>query len=475
MSKKIQLFIGGDWQDGSSGEFINVVNPANEEVISSVAVATTEDLDRALQSVKKGFEQWKKTPAPERCTILRKAASLMRSRIDEISMACTLEQGKPLAQARLEIIITANYFDDIAECGQRTTGRYIPEDRFGVRRNIVYEPIGPIYAASPWNLPVMMPGRKIVTALAAGCSVIVKPSEETPETAVLIVQCLVDAGVPRDALNLVFGNPSHISDHLLSSPIIKKISFTGSTPVGKMLANKAGSTLKKATLELGGHAPVIINKDVDIDKVVSLTAPTRYSNTGQSCIAPTRFFVHEDIYHDFITSFTEKVKQMRVGDGIDESTDVGPLTSERRIPVMDYLVQDALSKDAILNCGGQRMERKGFFYAPTVLSNISDDMKIMQEEPFGPITPIAIFSDTQEVINRANSTPYGLASYIFSNDLAWCQKVADNLEAGLVGINTVSVASTPVPFGGVKDSGIGREGSMDGILECMTTKSVSIG
>ena len=475
MTKLIKLYIDGHWVEGSQNETLDVINPATEEIIAHVCVATEADLNRALQATLDGFKRWRATAPTERARIIRGTARLMRERIDDIAQVCTLEQGKPLGQSKFEIVITANYFDDLADCGVRVSGRSIPEESTGVTRNIVYEPIGPVYAASPWNLPAMMPGRKIATALAAGCSVIVKPSEETPETAALIVKCAEDAGLPAGVLNLVYGDPTFISNVLLQSPIIRKISFTGSTRVGKILAQQAGSTMKKCTMELGGHAPVIIGQDVSIDKVVQVTVPARYSNSGQSCMAATRFFVHESKYDDFVQQYAAEVKKILVGDGMEEGTTMGPLTNQRRMQTMKELVDDAVRKGAVVQCGGKAIPGQGFFFEPTVLSDVTDEMAIMQEEPFGPITPIAKFSDWDSVIARANSTPYGLASYLFSNDLNICQKVSRELEVGLLGINTMQVAGTAVPFGGVKDSGIGREGAIDGILECMVTKTITYG
>ncbi len=475
MDNLIKLFIAGQWTEGHGGDILEVVNPATEEVISRVCMAEKEDLTRALVSTHKGFELWKNTAATERSRIIHKSADLMRVRMDKIAEVCTREQGKPIGQSKFEIMITANYFDDLAECGLRVAGRTTPQEPSGVRRHIRYEPIGPVYAAAPWNLPAMMPGRKIATALAAGCSVIVKPSEETPQTPAMIVQCLLDAGLPEDVINLVYGDPPFISDFLLSSPVIRKISFTGSTPVGKELAAKAGAQMKKITMELGGHAPLIVDQDVDLDNLIHTIVPARYANSGQSCMAATRFFVHEQIYDDFIARFVEGVRALRVGNGMDDGVTMGPLTSKRRINHMHRLINDAVDQGANLQCGGKKIPGPGYFFEPTVISDVDDDMIIMKEEPFGPVTPISSFNDWDTVIGRANSTPYGLAAYLFTNDLQIAQKVSDELDVGLLGINTMQVAGTAVPFGGVKDSGIGREGAIEGILECMVIKAISQG
>lgn len=471
--RQIRLFIDGKWREGSNGETLDVINPANEEVIGKLSVATQEDLGDALNAVAKGFLVWKNTPASDRARIIHKTADLMRERIDEMALINTIEQGKPVGQSKFEIMVTANYFDDLADRGVEVNNKEYTPDPIGINRSIQYEPIGPIYASSPWNLPAMMPGRKIATALAAGCSIIVKPAEETPETAAMIAQCCQDAGLPDGVVNLVYGSPQMISDTLIASPIIRKISFTGSTEVGKLLAQMAGTHMKKATLELGGHAPVIICDDVDVEQVVKTTVPARYANSGQSCMAATRFFVQEKIYDQFVELFTREVKNLQTGDGTQENTDMGPLANERRLKVLEALVKDAVSQGSRITTGGNRMSGKGFFFEPTVLVDVPDNANIMTEEPFGPITPIASFQTIDEVIKRANATPYGLASYVFSHNQKLADEISDGLEVGLVGVNSMNVAGPVVPFGGVKDSGIGREGAMDGIMECLVSKTIS--
>ena len=471
--RQIRLFIDGKWREGSNGETLDVINPANEEVIGKLSVATQEDLGDALNAVAKGFLVWKNTPASDRARIIHKTADLMRERIDEMALINTIEQGKPVGQSKFEIMVTANYFDDLADRGVEVNSKEYTPDPIGINRSIQYEPIGPIYASSPWNLPAMMPGRKIATALAAGCSIIVKPAEETPETAAMIAQCCQDAGLPDGVVNLVYGSPQMISDTLIASPIIRKISFTGSTEVGKLLAQMAGTHMKKATLELGGHAPVIICDDVDVEQVVKTTVPARYANSGQSCMAATRFFVQEKIYDQFVELFTREVKNLQTGDGTQENTDMGPLANERRLKVLEALVKDAVSQGSRITAGGNRMSGKGFFFEPTVLVDVPDNANIMTEEPFGPITPIASFQTIDEVIKRANATPYGLASYVFSHNQKLADEISQGLEVGLVGVNSMNVAGPVVPFGGVKDSGIGREGAMDGIMECLVSKTIS--
>ena len=471
----IELFIGGKWLPKGRRDTMPVINPATREVIAELCMADEQDLNDALIAAAGGFTVWRTTPAGERGRLLRETARLIRERTDSIARVLTKEQGKPLGQAKGELFVTAAYFDELADAGARIVGRLLPRESSGVTRSIIHEPIGPVFAMSPWNLPAMMPGRKIATTLAAGCSVIVKPAKETPQTAYLIARCCQDAGIPDGVVNVVSGVSSLISDTLLASPTIRKISFTGSTEVGKQLAKTAGAYMKKATMELGGHAPVIIFNDVDIDDIVRQTTPSRYANAGQSCMAATRFFVHDDVYEKFVESFARSASKLVVGNGLDDGTDMGPLTSERRLPVMQRLVDNAVRNGAALVTGGNRIDQTGFFFEPTVLSDLPDHADIMSEEPFGPITPIARFKQIDEVITKANSTSYGLAAYVFSRDIGKANQVAAMLDVGLVGINSMNVAGPSVPFGGVRDSGIGREGAMEGILESMTTKTISIG
>jgi len=473
MSGLIRLFIGGEWLERGGRDTITVINPATEEAVAELCMADQNDLQHALDAAQHGFLIWRNTSAAQRALLLHKTAELMRERAGVIGRVLTEEQGKTLAQAKGEVFVTAAYFDELAECGSRVAGRSSPPESSGVMRSIVYEPIGPVFAVSPWNLPAMMPGRKIGTALAAGCSIIVKPAKETPQTAYLIAQCCQDAGIPDGVVNVISGPSSMVSETLIASPVIRKVSFTGSTEVGKALATKAGAHMKKLTMELGGHAPVIIFDDVDVEKIVSMIVPTRYSNAGQSCTAATRFFVHDTIYDTFVTAFTKKAAGLQVGNGLDDGVDMGPLTSKRRISVMERLVADAVRCGSNVTTGGNHLDRRGYFFEPTVLSEVPDRAAIMSEEPFGPISPIAHFSDIDDVIARANGTPYGLASYVFSHDRAKVDYVTSALEAGLVGVNSLNVAGPTVPFGGVKDSGIGREGAMEGVLECMTTKTIS--
>lgn len=473
LPKKLKLFINGQSRAGGDNDVIPVVNPATEELVAELCMATAADLEDAIASAERGFEVWRQVNASDRAALIRKTAALLRERVQDMAHVLTVEQGKTLAQSRWEINGTAAYFDDLADCGEHAYGRNVPKGGSGVTRAVVYEPIGPVFAVAPWNLPAMLPGRKIATALAAGCSVIVKPAKETPETTQLIARCCQDAGIPDGVVNVISGPSGMLSERLIASPVIRKVSFTGSTGVGKQLAGMSGLHMKKATMELGGHAPVIVFADTDIEAVIEKTVAGRYSNAGQSCIAPTRFFIERGVYEPFVEAFSTRVKSLRVGNGLDEAVDMGPLASERRVPVMEQLVADALQNGAGLTAGGHAMDGKGYFFEPTVLRDVPDSAEIMIEEPFGPITPIDAFEDVDEAIARANGTAYGLASYVFTNALPVANHVSAKLQAGMVGLNSLDVAAPPVPFGGVKDSGTGREGSIEGVLESMVTKTIS--
>jgi len=474
MSRKIKLFIDGAWVEGAERETVEVTDPATEKTLAALCMAAPRDLERALASSQAAFQSWRRTAAGERAALIRKAAALMRERVNAMARVLTQEQGKPLGQAHWELHATAAYFDELAGCAERVCGRSMPAEKSGVTRTVTHMPIGPVFAAAPWNLPALLPGRKIATALAAGCSMILKPSKETPETSCLIARCCQDAGMPNGVINVVCGESNLISQTLIRSPVIRKVSFTGSTPIGKSLAALAGECMKKVTMELGGHAPVIICEDADIERVVAMTVPARYANAGQSCIAATRFFVQQKIYQPFVEAFTATTRKLRVGNGLDRDTDVGPLAVVRLIAAMDHFIKDAVECGAELTTGGERLGGPGYFMQPAVLRDVPDRAEIMTAEPFGPVTPITAFAELEEVAERANGTPYGLASYLFTSDLGKARYLTEQLEAGMVGLNTMDVAAPAVPFGGVRDSGTGREGTMEGLLETMVTKTVSM-
>lgn len=473
MTAKHRLYIDGGWREGAGREEIAVLNPATEQELARVCLADARDMDDALDAAARGFRLWRSLPATKRADHMRAVAGLLRERATVIANVLTGEQGKPLGQAKAEVIGTAAYFDDLATRALEVHSRIVTEDAVAIRRNIAYEPIGPVFAVSPWNLPAMMPGRKIANSLAAGCSIIVKPAKETPGTACEVARCCADAGIPPGVVNVLCGHADAMTRHMVASDVIRKISFTGSTEVGRDIAALAGAHLKKATLELGGHAPVIICGDADIEAVSALLVKVRHANAGQSCMAPTRFFVADGVYGRFVERFTAGAELLRLGPGVDPDVDMGPLASHRRLAVMQRLVSDATSRGAALKTGGERARDRGYFFAPTVLADVPPDAQIMQEEPFGPVSALVPFTDIEQAIRRANETPYGLASYVFTGDPDLARTIADGLEAGLVGVNSAGIAGPAVPFGGVKDSGIGREGSLEGLLDSMVTKTVS--
>lgn len=475
MHELVGMYIDGTWRLAKSGATTPLVNPATGEEFGRLSLASSADIADALAAAQRGFARWRKIPSTERCRLISLAGQLLRERVDAVGRDLTLEQGKPLAQAKGEIFATADYFTGIAAAATNLFGRVPPTGSDGIRRSVIYEPIGPVFAVSPWNLPAMMPGRKIANSLGAGCSVIVKPAKETPLSAYAIAKCCEDAGIPPGVVNVICGDAAQISEAMIASSVIRKVSFTGSTPVGRVLAQHAGTSLKKITLELGGHAPVIVFDDADLEEVVKATVMARFANAGQSCLAPTRFFVQKPRYAQFVELFSAQASALRVGDGTDPATQMGPLTSARRLPLMDTLVSDARQKGARVTAGGKRLERPGFFFAPTVLADVPKHSALMSEEPFGPVTAIVPFDEVQEVIDRANATAYGLAAYVFTRDADLAVSVVAQIEAGMVGINSMSVAHPSLPFGGVKDSGIGREGAYDGLLDSMVTKSISVG
>ncbi|MBM3573000.1 MAG: NAD-dependent succinate-semialdehyde dehydrogenase [Alphaproteobacteria bacterium] len=473
MYESLAMYIDGQWCQGSTGEGEDVVNPATEAVIGRLPHASTADLDRALAAAKKGFAPWRKTSAYDRARILEKAADLIRERADKIATVLTMEQGKVLAEAKMEVTSCADICEWYAEEGRRAYGRIIPGRLAGQRQMAIREPVGPVAAFTPWNFPAITPMRKMAGALAAGCSIVIKASEETPGTCVALVRAFTDAGVPAGVLNLVFGVPDQVSRHLIGSPIIRKISFTGSIPVGKHLAKLAAEGMKKATMELGGHSPVIVFDDVDAIKVAEVAAAGKYRNAGQVCISPTRFYVQEGAYEKFLGRFTEIAKALKVGNGLESGTQMGPLANRRRVDAIDGFVGDAKKRGAKLRAGGERIGNQGYFYAPTVLSEVSEEARIMNEEPFGPAAPILPFKSFDEVVERANRLEFGLAAYAFTKSAATATAVSDALESGMVGLNHLGISLPETPFGGVKESGYGHEGGIEGLDAYLVTKFVT--
>ena len=474
MYPELGLYIDGRWKTrGDGGRTEDVINPATESAFATLPHAGEADLDEALQAAEKGFAGWRVTSAYDRSKIMHKAADLMRERLELIARVLVQEQGKVYAEARAEVAISADVIDWYAEEGRRSYGRIVPGRNRSIRQLVVHEPVGIVAAFRPWNFPVMTPARKIGGALAAGCSIIIKASEETPGACVEMVKCFAEAGLPPGVLNLVFGVPSKVSEHLLAKTAVKKISFTGSIAVGKHLAGLAAKTMKRSTMELGGHSPVVVFDDVDPDKVVDTIAAFKFRNAGQVCISPTRFYVQENAYKRFVTRFTDYANNIKLGDGLTEGTTMGPLANVRRLDAMDSFVADAKARGGKIATGGSRRGNQGYLYEPTVITDVPDDARVMTEEPFGPLAPIVTFKTFDEVIGRANSLPFGLAAYAFTSSNSTAAAIGDALESGMVGVNSVSISTPETPFGGVKESGHGSEGGIEGLSAYLNTKFIS--
>ncbi len=468
-----QLHIAGEWRDGQDGRRIEVLNPANEEVIGTVAHASIADLDAALAAADRGFKLWRKVSPFERSKLMRKAADLMRARADDIARIMTLEQGKPLPEARMEILGGCDTIDWFAEEARRTYGMVIPARGEGIYQLAIKEPVGPVAAFTPWNFPINQIVRKLSAALAAGCSIIVKAPEETPASPAALIKCYLDAGIPGDVIGLVYGVPSEISTYLIAHPIIRKVTFTGSTPVGKLLSAMAGQHMKRVTMELGGHAPAMVFDDADVEHAAKTLAFAKFRNAGQVCVSPTRFLVQEKVYDQFVASFTAHAKAVRVGDGLAAETTMGPMANDRRVPQMETLIADARSKGAEIITGGNRIGNKGYFFEPTVVAGATTDMRAMNEEPFGPVALMRPFKSLDDVVTEANRLPWGLASYAFTTSGKTAQALAAGVEVGMMTINHLGLAIPEVPFGGVKDSGYGTEGGSEAITAYLNTKFVS--
>ncbi|MGD0024348.1 MAG: NAD-dependent succinate-semialdehyde dehydrogenase [Xanthobacteraceae bacterium] len=473
MYANLELFIGGKWLggDGRSGE--DVINPATEKPLARLPHASTADLDQALEAAKKGFAVWRATSAYDRAKVMRKAADLVRERYDAICKILVLEQGKVYPEARAEVITSADIIEWYAEEGRRAYGRIVPGRGKGLRQIVVQEPVGIVAAFTPWNFPTLTPARKIGGALAAGCSLILKASEETPGACVEMVRCFADAGLPAGVLNLVFGVPANISEHLIAKDDVRKISFTGSIPVGKHLAGLAAKGMKRATMELGGHSPVVVFADADPEKSAETIAAFKYRNAGQVCISPTRFYVQEPVYGRFLARFSEYAKAIRLGDGLERGVTMGPMANARRIETMETFVNDAKDRGGKIVTGGNRRGNLGYFYEPTVITDVPDNCKVMTQEPFGPIAPVVAFKTFDEVVERANSLPYGLAAYAFTGSAQTANLIGDALQSGMVGVNSIAVSTPETPFGGVKESGYGSEGGIEGLQAYLNTKFIS--
>ena len=471
----LELFIDGRFLSGEGRVTEPVFDPATARPIADLPHASTADLDAALDAATRAFPAWSATPASERAKVLRKAANLIRERIEAIATVMTLEQGKPVAESRGEIAYAADVIEWYAEEGRRTYGRVIPSRVAGVVMTVTHEPVGPVAAFTPWNFPALTPCRKIGGALAAGCTLILKAAEEVPGTAVEIARAFADAGLPAGVLNLVFGKPAEVSAHLIASPAIRKVSFTGSTAIGKHLMALCARDLKRTTMELGGHGPVVVFDDVDVEATAELAATSKYRNAGQVCISPTRFFVQEAAYDRFVARFTDVARGLKVGGGLEAGVQMGPLANPRRIQAMEAIVQDVRDRGGKVETGGARQGNEGWFYAPTVVTGMGDDALIMTEEPFGPVAPIVPFADFDEVVRRANSLPYGLAAYAFSTSARRVADIGAALKSGMVGLNTFAVSNPETPFGGVRDSGHGQEGGVEGLQAYLDVKLTASG
>jgi succinate-semialdehyde dehydrogenase / glutarate-semialdehyde dehydrogenase len=465
----LKLYVGGEWK---SAEGQPVINPADESILGTVPHATRDDLDSALAAAEAGFRLWRRTSPAKRAEIILAASRLCRERVEAMATAMTLEQGKPIAQARLEILRGCDIIEWDATEGRRVYGRIIPSEP-GMRHTVLRQPIGVVAAFSPWNFPMSSPARKVAGALSAGCAIILKASEETPAGAVQLVRAFADAGLPPGVLNLVFGTPSDISEYLIPQPSVRLVTFTGSIPVGKHLAAMAGRYMKPAIMELGGHAPVIVCDDVDPMATAATSAVGKSRNAGQVCVSPTRFFVQEAIYDRFTAAFGERAKALKIGDGLDPANQMGPLANERRLAAMETLVTDATAKGARIVAGGSRIGNRGYFYPLTVLADVPDDARAMREEPFGPLALLSPVKTVEEAVDKANALPYGLAAYAFTHSARNVDLLAEGVEVGNLSINHLTASIAETPFGGVKESGYGREGGTEGLLCYTVAKNVS--
>lgn len=468
----LKLFIDGGWQAGEGRDAFPVVNPATGNAIAEVPLASEADLDLALAAADQAFPIWRATSVDERAAILHKTADIIRERADSIAATLTTEQGKPLSEARGEVLSSAAQFDYFAEEAKRAYGRVLVRPT-GQRSIVIKQPVGPVAAFSPWNFPVYLMAKKLAAALAAGCSIICKPPEETPACTTAIFHCLVDAGLPKGVAQLVFGKPDLVSRHLIASPIIRKISFTGSVPVGKHLLKLAADGVKRTTMELGGHAPVLIFDDCDLEKTLDMVVPQKFRNAGQVCVSPTRFYVQASIYDAFVNGFAARTANVKTGNGLDADTKMGPLANVRRPSAIGALVDDAKAKGARVLAGGEHGANDGgYFFQPTLLADVPLDADIMTNEPFGPVAVTRPFETFDEVIAQANALPFGLAAFAFTENGRRANLLGDALDSGMVGINNFSVSANDAPFGGVKESGFGSEGGPEGLDSYMVVKAI---
>ncbi len=477
MYSKFGQFIDGKWQQSEGKETYDVINPATEEVIGKAPKASSKDVDKALKSAEKGFLIWKKFSPWNRAVVIRKIADLMRKRSNELAKWMTLETGKPLAESLAEVAGSADIFEWNAEETKRIYGQTV-QSRFEDTRVIInYEPVGVVAALSPWNFPLILAARKISTALAAGCSVICKPDVITPGTVMELVDIINQCGTPPGAVNLLSGDPASIASQLISSDIVKKISLTGSTRVGKIILKQAAEKIQRVTMELSGHAPFIVHADADVEKAVDIAMAAKYRNNGQVCISPSRFYIHESKKEKFTKFFVDKTIKLKIGNGMSKDVQLGPITTKKRLEEIEKLVEATKKEGAKILCGGKRPSgfNKGYFYEPTVFDNVKDDFKIMTEEPFGPLTPLLAFKNFDEVIKKANNQVAGLAGYVCTSSIELANKTSEALETGMVAINTPFISNAETPFGGIKQSGYGREGGSIGIKDYLNVKYTHLG
>jgi succinate-semialdehyde dehydrogenase/glutarate-semialdehyde dehydrogenase len=472
-----QMYIDGQWRGSDSGKTHAVINPADESVVAEVAYTGVEGAERAIEAAARAYPEWRALAVYERAKILKKSADLMRARADKMARILTLEQGKPLAEAKTEVLHSADTFEWFAEEGKRAYGRIIPPANIAKRYYAIKHPVGVVATITPWNFPAALPSRKIAPALAVGCTVVSRPADQTPLTLIQIFECLAEAGVPPGVANLVIGPARAIADRFFEHPAVRKISFTGSTEVGKELIRRSAGQVKRLSLELGGHAPLIVFEDADVEQVAQAAVLGKFRNNGQVCIAPSRFYIHEKIAKKFTEAAVELTRKLNVGNGLEPGVQVGPMFEAAALEKTAELVEDARGKGAKILTGGARSTRfsKGYWFEPTVVREVNGSMRLMTEEPFAPVMPLLDFSKIDQVIAAANDTPYGLAAYVFTNDLTVATRMAEGLEAGIIGINDPVPATPQCPFGGMKESGMGRELGIEGLDAYLETKCVSIG
>jgi succinate-semialdehyde dehydrogenase/glutarate-semialdehyde dehydrogenase len=471
-----KMYIDGKWCEADNGRTLGVINPATEEVLEEIAYGGRTETRRALEAAQRAMPAWMKLTAWDRAKILKKTADLMRQRVDVIGRTLTLEQGKPLAESRAEILHSADTFEWFAEEGKRAYGQIIPNSVVGKRHMTLKHPVGVVGAISPWNFPITLQARKIAPALAVGCTVVSKPASQTPLSLVQLFECMIEAGLPPGVANLVMGSAQDIADEFLENPICRKISFTGSTEVGKHLMAVAAGQVKRVSLELGGHAPLIVFPDADPEAVAKAAVIGKFRNNGQVCISPSRFFIHKDVEKKFTEVAVESARGLKLGNGLEPGVEIGPMFEKRAIEQTTALVDDARRNGAKVLTGGQPSTRfeRGYFFEPTILKDLSPDARIMTDEPFAPVMPILDFSKIDDVIREANNTRYGLAAYVFTNDLTVAWRMAEGLEAGIIGLNDPVPATPQCPFGGMKESGLGRELAHEGLEAYIETKYISI-